>query len=792
MFKGTKKKRMYISAIICSVLLTTVGPVKSTYAEDGSFPEWGDTTALETLASNGKEQIREMLSSIKNIYSADALEKFKDLVSENSIAICGEFEDTLETALNEFQMLKGINQDMNFDATTEYDAYNWNFGMISSLNTIMDSGSQESTQEKIKVAIIDSGVNFSSDIEVAERKDFIDDRSEDDIYVLYEDFSGHGTSVAGVIAAKKNDIGITGGNPNVELYSARVLDEVNEAPVARVVEAIDWAIEKDVNIINLSFVTATDSTELHEAVKRAAEAGILMVAAAGNEGWLGYPAAYPEVMAVGSVNNQGGVSDFTPLQSGVEILAPGELITSTDVFGTLSTHSGTSFAAPHVTAVASRLWERDPEVSADYIRCVLDISANRWNSGVQYGYGLVDYDFACIVFEALKPFAKYCDSFNVLMKFAIEICNICNPNDIPVSEIPENIVEGAWGTNENGQHEHMALLDGINLKNGRGRAIVMAGCVMADRKSSGLSNMYRNPFFHGYAFYNQYSEDDEDDENKGALSRNHENYIPTNYFAGVLYLSRIARAMVRGNQYNTSSIYVKAQKDGTLFYDLTNIIDSEYVCKNKCSWDAMEEMVKTISQSKSAGRIDELAFNADDTIHRGLFIYGMMLHSIADIYAHSTAENLGSKEEPKYVMIGHATMSEGDVKRADRTDVIPQRNEVAELVCKNALKMVSGITSGDTSTKPYSSYGTINMSIFDLSKAGYGTDAKPYTFALINLDLYAKEVCTLSGMFKTENEKYYTNSSYWKSHDAGIFKNKVITSGKPYFNPATKQFQSTR
>ena len=64
--------------------------------------------------------------------------------------------------------------------------------------------------------------------------------------MIYEDISGHGTSVAGIIAAKDNDEGITGINPYVQLYSARILDENKQAPASRVVAAIDWAIEQDV------------------------------------------------------------------------------------------------------------------------------------------------------------------------------------------------------------------------------------------------------------------------------------------------------------------------------------------------------------------------------------------------------------------------------------------------------------------------------------------------------------------------------------------------------------------
>ena len=123
--------------------------------------------------------------------------------------------------------------------------------MWNLLTVNADEISIEAPQEKVKVAIIDSGVDYTEDIDVYVRKNFVP--GEDEVSIIYEDICGHGTSVAGIIAAKDNEIGITGINPNVELYSARVLDAEKKAPVSRVVDAIYWAIENEVNIINLSF-----------------------------------------------------------------------------------------------------------------------------------------------------------------------------------------------------------------------------------------------------------------------------------------------------------------------------------------------------------------------------------------------------------------------------------------------------------------------------------------------------------------------------------------------------------
>lgn len=140
---------------------------------------------------------------------------------------------------------------------------------------------------------------------------------------IYNDVTGHGTGVAGVIAADKNDKGIIGIAPDVSVYSIRVLDENNEAPISRIIAGIEWAIENDIDVLNMSFGTENYSAQLYNAIRRAYENGIVLVASAGNTGGLSeqvtYPARFPEVIAVGSCDE-----------------------------------NGTSLAAPHVTAAAAR------------------------------------------------------------------------------------------------------------------------------------------------------------------------------------------------------------------------------------------------------------------------------------------------------------------------------------------------------------------------------------------------------------------------------------------------------
>ena len=262
------------------------------------------------------------------------------------------------------------------------DDTEWNLKMINAQGNKNTAGKHKvKKNQKVKVAIIDSGVDYSEDIDVVKRKNFIP--GEDEVSVIYEDGSGHGTSVAGIIAAKDNDLGITGINENVELYSAKVLDESNVAPISRIIEAINWAIDEKVNIINMSFGTTTNSQALYNAIKKANDAGILLIASAGNDGIIEYPAKYEEVIAVGSVNAEGELSERSATGEELEVVAPGEQILSTSAFDGVMACGGTSMSAPHVTGVASVLWQKDMNMPqygcyAGYMRRSIRIVAERY------------------------------------------------------------------------------------------------------------------------------------------------------------------------------------------------------------------------------------------------------------------------------------------------------------------------------------------------------------------------------------------------------------------------------
>ena len=244
----------------------------------------------------------------------------------------------------------------------------------------------------IKVAVLDTGILTShSDLYVAGGYDATGIGS-------YIDDHGHGTHVAGTVAALNNTIGVIGAAPEAQLYSVKVLDRYGSGSYSNIISGIQWAINNGMNVINMSLGGSSGSTALQDACNAAYNAGILVVAAAGNEGTssgstecISYPARYSSVMAVGSITASNVRSSFSSTCSTLEIMAPGSSIYSTTYNGRYGTMSGTSMACPHVAGVAALVWSVKPSLTNVQLRAFLNYTANdMWNDPWRYGNGLVD------------------------------------------------------------------------------------------------------------------------------------------------------------------------------------------------------------------------------------------------------------------------------------------------------------------------------------------------------------------------------------------------------------------
>ena len=248
----------------------------------------------------------------------------------------------------------------------------------------------------VKVAVLDSGIDKTSDIVLEDAVNFVPDQGVDDQ-------TGHGTIVSNLLAkSDETKDGIITTGDNIKLSEVRVLDENNQAPVSRVVEGLQWCIDHQIDIVNMSFGMDSNSQVLHQVIQQMQEKGILMIAAAGNNGeqagtHVQYPAAYSEVIGVGSVDENLSYSSFSAKGDQVELMAPGENIPITTYWDIQGVGSGTSYAAPQVTAIAAALWSRNKDRSAQDIRGILTQSARRI-TGEESGR-LVSYKEAAQIFD---------------------------------------------------------------------------------------------------------------------------------------------------------------------------------------------------------------------------------------------------------------------------------------------------------------------------------------------------------------------------------------------------------
>lgn len=211
-----------------------------------------------------------------------------------------------------------------------------------------------------------------------------------------DDDNGHGTNVAGIIGAVgNNDRGITGMLWKARMMPIKALEADGSGDEQKLGEGIRYAVDHGAKIVVLSLGLNKYSAYLSDIVKYAEERDVLLVAATGNEGnRVKYPAAYPTVLAVGGVNEDGRVDARSNTGLEVDIAAPWNVFT-TGLGGTYENKDGTSMAAPQVAAAAALLWGQHPELKAHEIRQRIrqtadDLNAKGWNPSS--GYGLLRVD----------------------------------------------------------------------------------------------------------------------------------------------------------------------------------------------------------------------------------------------------------------------------------------------------------------------------------------------------------------------------------------------------------------
>lgn len=214
----------------------------------------------------------------------------------------------------------------------------------------------------------------------------------------------HNTHVSGIVAAEDNDIGVVGVAPQAYLYSVKVLDFDSTGYMSDIVSGLEWSVDNNMQIINMSLGSDDDSLSVSRAINNTYNAGILIVAAAGNAGnaagsgnTMDYPASYNSVISVGATDINDNRARFSSTGPKLELSAPGVNILSTlngNKYGTLS---GTSMSSPHVTGVAALIMSTETGITNSRVRIRLQMTAQNmshvtggFSTKDWYGYGMVD------------------------------------------------------------------------------------------------------------------------------------------------------------------------------------------------------------------------------------------------------------------------------------------------------------------------------------------------------------------------------------------------------------------
>jgi thermitase len=209
------------------------------------------------------------------------------------------------------------------------------------------------------------------------------------------DDNGHGTHVAGTIAANANNgTGVAGVAFNSPLAICKALNSGGSGTLVMIANCITWLSQRNADVISMSLGGSSGSAALQQAVTNATNNGSLLVAAAGNSGnsSLSYPAAYAEVVSVAATDHNDAKASFSQFNADVEVAAPGVNTLSTWNNGAYNTISGTSMATPHAAAVAALIAGTNPGGSPAAWRSELQAATDDKGTpgrDPQFGFGRV-------------------------------------------------------------------------------------------------------------------------------------------------------------------------------------------------------------------------------------------------------------------------------------------------------------------------------------------------------------------------------------------------------------------
>ncbi len=231
--------------------------------------------------------------------------------------------------------------------------------------TRIGANSAGTTGSGAVVVVADTGADLdhpdlADNLDLTNARDFIDSTPDPD------DKNGHGTHVSGIIAAINNTIGVIGVAPQATIVPVQVLSASGFGSWSALADAVDHAAAIGADVVNMSLGGGAPAAghELYTSLADAFAAGVVLVAASGNEGAASpsFPASDANVIAVGATTSSDTIASYS--NANEEILAPGSSIKSLWKGGGTKTISGTSMASPHAAGVAALIVARNSDADA--------------------------------------------------------------------------------------------------------------------------------------------------------------------------------------------------------------------------------------------------------------------------------------------------------------------------------------------------------------------------------------------------------------------------------------------
>ncbi|MGM0841741.1 MAG: S8 family peptidase [Bacillota bacterium] len=305
--------------------------------------------------------------------------------------------DKLMKVAENYAKLPGVQGVTRSALVQKMDTSDFKASSMYHLDTLsVEKAQRLAGKNRVRVGVIDTGVEVNHP--ELKNKVIVNKNAMNPLKKGQPDV--HGTHVSGIIAAEKgNGIGGYGVAPNSDIVSIDVFHRSMFVTDYTIAEGVLEAIRQKVKVINMSLGTYFLSPIIKDAIKKATDAGIVVVASAGNDGadMVNYPASFENVISVGATNDKNQLAEFSTYGKSVDVVAPGEQIYSSvfdyDKTSSFAKLSGTSMSAPMVTGVVSLLLSKYPNLSPYQVHYILtQTSKDLGDKGydTKYGYGMID------------------------------------------------------------------------------------------------------------------------------------------------------------------------------------------------------------------------------------------------------------------------------------------------------------------------------------------------------------------------------------------------------------------